>query len=141
MASFLSVPALFNEFNNQAKAIKQNFENCEFSHGVNNIMALANKANQYIDEKKPWILAKKTSQNMHVHNICTMGINLFRILMIYLKPILPQTTIEVEAFLNVKAMQWDDISTPLLSHKINEFKPLITRIESNKIQAIIDNSK
>ena len=61
--------------------------------------------------------------------------------MIYLKPILPQTAMRVEAFLNIKAMQWNDISTPLLSHKINEFKPLITRIESNNIQDIIDNSK
>jgi methionyl-tRNA synthetase len=141
LADSLSEPALFKEFTDQAEAIAQRFENREFGQGMRDIMALADKANQYIDEMKPWALAKEEGKDQQVHDICTMGINLFRVLIAYLKPVLPQTAIQAEAFLNIEAMQWSDISSPLLAHEINKFKPLITRVESDKIQAILDDSK
>ncbi|OUR70912.1 methionine--tRNA ligase [Methylophaga sp. 41_12_T18] len=141
LADSLSEPALFNEFTEQSDAIAQRFENREFGQGMRDIMALADKANQYIDEMKPWALAKEEGKGQQVHDICTMGINLFRVLIAYLKPVLPQTAIQAEQFLNIDAMQWSDITTPLLSHDINKFKPLMTRIESDKIAAILEDSK
>jgi methionyl-tRNA synthetase len=141
LADSLSEPALFLEFTSQADSIAQRFEKREFGQGMREIMALADKANQYIDEMKPWALAKEEGKDQQVHDICTMGINLFRVLIAYLKPVLPQTAEQAEAFLNIEPLNWTAIESPLLSHKINKFKPLMTRIEADKIQAIINDSK
>ncbi|PCJ32900.1 MAG: methionine--tRNA ligase [Gammaproteobacteria bacterium] len=141
LSSSLSEPALFDDFVAQADAIAEKMENREFGHAMREIMALADKANQYIDEMKPWALAKEEGKDKQVHDICTMGINLFRVLVAYLKPVLPETVSQAEAFLNIEPMQWSDIGSPLLSHEINKFKPLMTRIESDKITAILDDSK
>ena len=99
------------------------------------------KANQYIDEMKPWALAKEEGKEQQVHDICTMGINLFRVLIAYLKPVLPTTAEQAESFLNIEPLSWADIATPLLNHSINKFKPLMTRIETDKITAIQEASK
>ncbi|MBL4638812.1 MAG: methionine--tRNA ligase, partial [Proteobacteria bacterium] len=139
LADSLSEPALFKEFTDQAEAIAQRFENREFGQGMRDIMALADKANQYIDEMKPWALAKEEGKDQQVHDICTMGINFFRVLIAYLKPVLPQTAEQAEAFLNIEPLQWSDISSPLLAHEINKFKPLMTRVESDKIEAILED--
>jgi methionyl-tRNA synthetase len=116
-------------------------ENRDFGRAMREIMALADKANQYIDDKKPWALAKEEGQDQAVHDICTVGINLFRVLIVCLKPVLPQTAEQAEAFLNIDALTWSAVSTPLLGHKINKFKPLMTRIEADKIEAIQNDSK
>ncbi|MBA3731231.1 MAG: methionine--tRNA ligase subunit beta, partial [Gammaproteobacteria bacterium] len=89
----------------------------------------------------PWALAKQAGRENDVQAICTMGLNLFRILMIYLKPILPRMATEAEAFLNIDPLTWDDLSKPLMAHRINPFKPLMTRIDTNEINAMIDASK
>ena len=141
LSNSLSEPALFNHFIAQADTIADKMENREFGHAMREIMALADKANQYIDEMKPWALAKQEGQDQHVHDICTMGINLFRILIAYVKPVLPETVLQAEAFLNISPLTWEDIGTPLLDHAINQFKPLMTRIESDKIDAIQAESK
>ncbi|MCL4160691.1 UNVERIFIED_CONTAM: hypothetical protein GTU68_026761 [Idotea baltica] len=141
LATTLSEPALFEAFIAQSDAIAARYENREFGQGMRDIMALADKANQYIDEQKPWALAKEEGQEQAVHDICTIGINLFRVLMAYLKPVLPETAKQAEAFLNITPLQWTDIATPLLDHEINKFKPLMTRIESDKIDAIQVDSK
>jgi methionyl-tRNA synthetase len=141
LAETLSEPALFEEFTSQAEHIATRYENREFGQAMRDIMALADKANQYIDDKKPWALAKEEGKDQEVHDICTMGINLFRVLVAYLKPVLPVTVEQAEAFLNIEPLTWADINTPLLAHKINKFKPLMTRIESDKIDAILEASK
>ena len=115
-------------------------ENREFGHAMREIIGLADKANQYIDEKKPWTLAKEEGQEQQVQDICTMGINLFRVLIIYLKPVLPETAKQAETFLNISPLQWADIPNPILSQGINKFKPLMTRVESEKIQSIQEDS-
>jgi methionyl-tRNA synthetase len=99
-------------------------------------MALADKANQYIDEKKPWSLMKDSTRHLEVQDICTAGINFFRILMIYLKPILPGTAKQVETFLNIPPLQWQDKDEPLLDHQLNDFQPLINRIDPKQIEAL-----
>ncbi|MBE0439233.1 MAG: methionine--tRNA ligase [Gammaproteobacteria bacterium] len=141
LADTLSEQALFDDFIAQADTIADKMEKREFGHAMRDIMALADKANQYIDEMKPWALAKEQGKDQQVHDICTMGINLFRVLIAYLKPVLPTTATEAEAFLNIEPLQWNAIATPLLNHNISKFKPLMTRIESDKIEAIQHASK
>lgn len=141
LASSLSEPALYKEFTVQAESIAARYENREFGQGMRDIMALADKANQYIDEMKPWALAKEEGKDQQVHDICTMGINLFRVLVAYIRPVLPQSAQQAETFLNIEPLLWSEIESPLLGHEINSFNQIITRIESEKIQAIIDDSK
>jgi methionyl-tRNA synthetase len=104
-------------------------------------MALADLANQYIDEKAPWVIAKEEGRDGELHAICSMGINLFRVLMGYLKPVLPVMAEQAEAFLNVPPMRWDSQHEPLLRHTINQFKPLMTRVDKDRIAAMIEDSK
>ena len=141
LSSSLSEPALFDSFVNEADAIATMMENRDFGRAMREVMALADKANQYIDDKKPWALAKEERKDQEVHDICTMGINLFRVLIAYLKPVLPQTASQAEAFLNIEPLTWAAIPTPILNHEINKFKPLMTRIEIDKIEAIQNDSK
>jgi methionyl-tRNA synthetase len=141
LSSSLADQALFEQFIAQADTIAARYEAREFGQAMRDIMALADKANQYIDEMKPWVLAKEEGKEAEVQAICTMGINLFRVLVAYLKPVLPTTAKEAEAFLNLAPLAWTDIAQPLLNHSINKFKPLMTRIESEKLDAIVNDSK
>lgn len=129
-------PDLYKTFANAGDDIAARWDKMEFSHAIRQIMALADKANQYIDEQKPWAMIKDPAKKADVQAVCSMGINLFRVLMIYLKPVLPQTTEQVEAFLNIAPLQWQDKNTPLLNHKIREFQPLINRIDPKQIEAM-----
>lgn len=129
-------PALYQEFAAQGKEIASKWNKMEFSQAIRQIMTLADRANQYIDEKKPWALMKDENRREEVQAVCSMGINLFRLLMIYLKPVLPQTATQVEEFLNIPPLQWDDKDSPLLDHTIREFQPLITRIDPKQIEAM-----
>ena len=141
LSSSLSEPVLFKQFVDKSTVIADKMENREFGHAMREIIGLADKANQYIDEKKPWALAKEEGHEQQVHDICTMGINLFRVLITYLKPVLPETAKQAETFLNISPLQWTDIPNPILSLDINKFKPLMTRVESEKIQSIQEDSK
>ena len=140
LSSSLSEPILFKQFVDKSTVIADKMENREFGHAMREIIGLADKANQYIDEKKPWALAKEEGHEQQVHDICTMGINLFRVLITYLKPVLPETAKQAETFLNISPLQWTDIPNPILSQDINKFKPLMTRVESEKIQSIQEDS-
>jgi methionyl-tRNA synthetase len=132
---------LFDSFVNQAEVIAERYEKREFGQAMREIMALADRANQYIDEMKPWALAKEEGKEQEVQAIYSMGINLFRVLIAYLKPVLPKTAEQAESFLNIEPLNWTDIASPLLGHAINKFTPLMTRIEKEKIDAIIEESK
>ncbi|HET8708377.1 MAG TPA: methionine--tRNA ligase, partial [Pseudomonadales bacterium] len=134
-------PELVNHFIAQAETIAQHYEQREFGRAVREIMALADKANQYIDEKKPWALAKEAGKDAEVQAVCSVGLNLFRLLMLYLKPVLPAMAAEAETFLNIPALTWDAAGNVLVSHKINTFKPLMQRVEKEKIDAMIEASK
>jgi len=134
-------PELFKHFVETGEPIATLYENREFGKAVREIMALADKANQYIDENKPWVLAKEEGQEARVQEVCSNGINLFRLLMIYLKPILPEMAINAESFLNVNPLTWDDRHELLQDHTINKFKPLMTRVEADKVEAMLDASK
>ena len=139
LAASLPDAELYNELVNAGKSIASEFENREYSKAVREIMALADKANVYIDHNKPWVLIKEEGKEAEVQAICTQGINLFRVLMTYLKPILPLTALKSESFLNSE-LQWHTLSKPLLAHSINKFKPLMTRIEKEQIDAMVEQS-
>ena len=163
LSAELAEPQLWAEFIDANETIAEFYENREFAKAMREIMALADKANRYIDEKKPWLIAKKlpelesgltfkeflTSQSdplsfkefLELHEVCTMGLNLFRVLVAYLKPVLPTLTYSAEVFLNSEVHGWIDELEPLLNHELNDFIPLMTRVEPDKIAAIIEASK
>lgn len=141
LAGTLPDPDLFKEFAAAGQEIANKYEKLDYSHAIRDIMALADRANQYIDEKKPWSAIKNPDLKNDVHQICTMGVNLFRQLMIYLKPVLPQTAEKVEAFLNCAPLTFADKDQPLLNHTINEFKPLAQRLERKQIDAMTEAAK
>lgn len=141
LASTLPEPALYAEFVSAGSTIADLFENREFSRAVREIMALADQANQYINDNAPWVVAKEDGRDNDLQAICTQGLNLFYVLMGYLKPIIPVTAEKAEAFLGVSPMNWDSTASPLLGHTINKFKHMMTRVEQTQIDAMLDQAK
>jgi methionyl-tRNA synthetase len=132
---------LYKEFVETGSDIAKHYEARNFNQAMRLIMKLADKANQYIDEKKPWQLSKVEGSEREVHEITSLAINLFKVLMTYLKPVLPEIAKRSEEFLNIESLAWPDIETPLTNHKINKFKPLMTRIEDDQIDQMVESSK
>jgi len=117
------------------------YEEDEFSKATRLILGLADKANQYIAEQQPWSLIKEEGKREQVHQVCSDGINLFRLIILYLKPVLPELAEKTEAFLNIAPLQWSDAQHLLHDHTINKFTPLLTRIESASVDAMIKPSE
>ena len=141
LSAELSEPDLYNSFVKTGEKIAGFYENREYHAAMREIMALADRANQYIDEKEPWVIAKQEGKKNELQNICSVGINLFKVIITYLKPVLPITAEKAEAFLNFTGLNWHNLDTPLLSHQVNKFKPLMTRVEQEKIDQMIEDSK
>lgn len=141
LSSTLSDSNLYKHFTDQSESIAHAFETRQYSKAIREIMSLTDEANRYIDEKKPWQLIKEPSNVNTAHEVCTMGLNLFKVLMGYLKPILPITARNVEEFLNIEPLTWENLVTPLVDHAINPFKNLKQRIETSKIEAILMSSQ
>lgn len=141
LAAELDDPDLYVDFTSAGKTIATAYESREYSRAMREIMALADRANQYIDERKPWVLNKEPGQEARVQAICTQGLNLFRVLAVYLKPVLPNLARQVEDFLNIQPQSWADIHKPLVDHRIEPFKPLLQRVEAAQVQAVIDAGK
>lgn len=133
-------PALYQEFVDGKEKIAELFENREYSRAIREITALADKANQYIDEKAPWVLAKEEGKDVELQAVCSMGINLFRALITYLKPVMPLLAERTEAFLN-ETLTWDSIDAPLVDHEISKFKALFSRIDPKRVEMMVDASK
>ncbi len=117
------------------------YENREFSRAMRLIMQCADKANEYIDAKKPWSLAKLEGTEQEVQDVCSVAINIFRQLMVYLAPVLPELTNNAKEFLNLEDLSFASRNEWLLGHKINKFKPLMQRIEEKDIEAMVEDSK
>lgn len=132
---------LVQEIIDSREAIAELYEADDFGKATRLIMSLADKANQYIAEQEPWKKIKEDGQREQVHQICSDGINMFRILVGYLKPILPTLAEKSEAFLNIEPIVWSDLSAPLVNHKINKFKPMMNRIETKSIDAIVSHER
>ncbi|MBD8622244.1 methionine--tRNA ligase [Pseudomonas sp. CFBP 13727] len=136
-----AAPELTQAFLDATPSIAEAYEVRDFARAMREIMALADRANAWIAEKAPWSLAKQEGRGDEVQAVCAVGINLFRQLIIFLKPVLPELAREAERFLNVEPLSWDDHATWLADHRLNPFQALMTRIDPVKVQAMTDASK
>ena len=141
LSSTVAEPALLQRFIDAGDDIATAFDAREFAQGVRHIMALADEANTYIADKAPWALAKQEGKEKDVLDICSMGINLFRQLMIYLYPILPAMATKAQAFLQVDTLGWDSRQQPLIDHAIAPFTPLAQRVDPKAIEQMLEASK
>ncbi|ARU57653.1 methionyl-tRNA synthetase [Oleiphilus messinensis] len=140
LASECTEPELMARFINAGSDIEAHYENREFAKAMRNIMELADTANQYINDKEPWVIAKQEGQEQALHTICTNAINMFRLLVTYLAPVLPETAANAEAFLNTR-LTWQSRADLLLGHKIEPFKAMMSRIDTKQIEQMIEDSK
>ncbi len=140
LSSNIADEALWQQVSGAADSIANHYENREFGRAIREIMTQADAANEYIAAKEPWKLSKEPGHEQEVLDICSLGINLFRALMIYLKPVLPAMAEDAEAFLNDE-LKWEGDIQPLTSHQISKFKPLMQRVEQDKVDAMLEASK
>jgi methionyl-tRNA synthetase len=136
LAEQLPAPTLYAEFAAAADDLAADFEQREYSRAVRKIMALADRANQYIDEQKPWIMAKDPAAAASVVAVCTLGLNLFRALIVYLKPIVPALAERAETLLAGGELRWSDAGSPLLGTQIARFEALLTRVEMATVESL-----
>ena len=135
-----SEPELVQSFIDAGDSIAALYEAREFNRAMREVIALADRANQYIDDKKPWVMAKDEAQAGAVQEVCSVGINLFRVLATYLKPVLPNMAQKSEAFL-CTSLDWTALETPLIQHQLAPFEPLLQRVEAEVVAAMVDASK
>ena len=141
LSELLPDVALFSEFSDASDQIAEHFERREYSKAIRQVMALADKANRYIDEKKPWVMIKDEERRSEVQQVCTQGLNMFRSLMIYLSPVNPGVAKDARHFFNESDWHWDNASIPLLDVSLPKFKPLLTRVDSDQIQRLVEQSQ
>jgi len=141
LAADMDQPDLYAHFLSHHAQIAQLFEQRKYNAAIRLIMQLADQANQYIAEKEPWTAIKDDSRLDEVHQVCTTGLNLFRILMTWLAPVIPHTAKKAADFLNTDLQRWYEAEKPLLNHSIKAFKPLLQRIETDTLETIMEQSK
>jgi methionyl-tRNA synthetase len=129
LAGTLPEPELYDAFVAAADSLAEAYEGRDFARVVREVMLLADRANLYIDQRKPWLMAKDPARAAEVQGVCTQGLNLFRLLVLYLKPIVPQLAAGAERFLGLADQRWGDGTTPLLDHVIGPYEPLATRVD------------
>jgi methionyl-tRNA synthetase len=138
LAAALPEPKLHAEFAAAGAAIAAAYEGCDSASAIREIMALADRANQYIDLNKPWLLAKQPDKAAEVQGVCTQGLNLFRVLMIYLQPVLPAMAAKALHFFRESAWHWGDAATPLLGTAINVYEPLAVRLDAKQVARLVE---
>jgi len=141
LASQLDDVDLFNMFSKSSQSIADHYEAREYSKAMKQIMQLADKANRYIEEMKPWVMIKNDEQAKQVQVVCTQGLNLFRLLMIYLSPVLPKIADEVKLFFGENNWQWTDAENPILGKSITKYKTLLLRAEKKKVDNMMAASE
>jgi len=137
----LPAPELYDSFIKARENIAADFEGRNYQSAIRRIMSLADEANRYIDDEKPWQQIKQEDRQEHVHAVCTQGINLFRVLITYLAPVLPFTSHKAAAFLGRDVDDWHALDQAMLDVPVKTFQPLVTRIDPLKIQAMVDDSR
>ena len=140
LASKLPDPVLYDEFAALRGTIGDLYDSRDYSAALRGIMGLADRANQYVDTNKPWALAKDPAKSAEVLAVCTQGINLFRVLMSYLAPVLPQMAEKAGKFLNISFAEWNFVDTPLLDHPIAAYEPLATRLDPKVVAQLVATS-
>lgn len=137
LAIKLPEPDLYEEFLHKLPIIAEAYESRDYAAAIREIMTLADRANLYIDQQKPWLLAKNPERAAEVHGVCTQAINLFRVLVMLLKPVLPELAKKAEEFLGGNELCWEDVQRPLLGSKVNNYEVLATRIDAGAVKALI----
>jgi methionyl-tRNA synthetase len=132
---------LMQEYADSSDEIAALYENREFGKAIKRIMALADKANQYVDEQAPWKLKKDPAQADALQVVCSVTLNLFKQLSVFLQPVLPALSSSAYEFLNIDNVSWADTKASLNDHKINTFKPLMKRVEMKQVEAMLEDSK
>ena len=132
---------MVNDFINAGDQIAELYEKREFSRAMREIMTLADRANEYIQAKAPWAMSKEEGREQEVLEVCSVAVNLFRQLMTYLSPVLPELAEKTSAFLNLESLGWEDRRSILTGHAINKFKPMLARAEMDKVTAILEETK
>lgn len=140
LSETLADPALYQTFVDASEKIGEAWASREFSRAIREIMSLADMANRYVDEQAPWVIAKQEGRDAELQSVCSMGIHLFRVLMTWLKPVLPELAERCENFLNSE-LTWDGVARPLTGHTVAPFKALYQRIEMAKVNGLIEASK
>lgn len=133
--------ALLAQFEAAGDTIAEDFEAREFGRAMRKVMELADEANTWINDAAPWVLAKEAGQEAQVQAICTTGIHLFRVLMVYLAPIVPDMAEQARQFLKLDTLDWASRTQRMHGHAIEKFKPLMTRVESDRIEAMLADSR
>jgi len=141
LADSLPDTKLFSEFADAGESIAAQYERREYSKAMRSVMALADKANRYIDDHKPWLMIKNADKAADVQLVCTQGLNMFRSLMIYLSPVVPVIARDARTYLNEDTWRWQDAATPLLGVQLPTFKPLLTRVDPGRVQRMVDQSR
>jgi methionyl-tRNA synthetase len=141
LAGSLDDPELFIEFAAASEQIAGHYEQREYSKAMRIVMSLADKANRYIENKKPWVLVKDHDRAGDVQTVCTQGLNMFRTLMVYLTPVIPSLATDAQALFREDPWNWDAATTPLLAHSISKYKPLVTRVEQSQVDKMVEESK
>jgi methionyl-tRNA synthetase len=141
LASSLADAELFAEFTSASEQIAAHYDAREYSKAMRNVMALADKANQYIEQQKPWAMVKDRDRVPEVQAVCTQGLNLFRTLMIYLTPVIPAMAKQAQDLFNEGPWDWQAASAPLLDYTISKYEPLLTRIENRQVERMVEQSK
>jgi methionyl-tRNA synthetase len=138
LAEQLPDPGLYAEFAEARGRVGALYEGRDFAAAIREIAALADRANQYIDAHKPWNLAKDPARAAEALAVCTQGINLFRVLMTYLKPVLPAMADRAAAFLGRPLRHWDEVAAPLIGAPLAPYEPLATRLDPKVVATLID---
>ena len=141
LADHLDMPMLFDDAVARAPKIEEAYEQRNYNSAVRVIMELADVANQYIDEQKPWVLAKANPKDPRIQAVATMGLNLYRLLIVFLKPIVPELARDSEQFLRIAPLQWQDCREPLLNHSIDKFNPLMNRIDPKCVEQLLNSDE
>ena len=140
MSTECAEPELVQSFIDAGEHIAALYEAREFNRAMREIITLADRANQYIDEKKPWVMAKDETLADEVQDVCSVGVNLFRVLATYLKPVLPAMAEKSEAFLQY-SLDWTALEAPLVDHELAPFQPLLQRVDAEVVTAMVEASK
>ena len=140
LSAALPDPGLYAEFTGAGERIAALYEAREYAAAIRDIMALADRANLYIDRHKPWLLARDPARAAEVQDVCTQALNLFRVLITYLKPVMPAMAGRAEAFLGTPPAQWDSVDEPLLAARVQPYEPLATRLDPGHVAQLIDTA-
>ena len=141
LAATLPENSVLTDMQAAALPLAEAFEAREYAKALREVMVLADRVNAYVDANKPWELAKQEGQEARLHEVCTVLINAFRLLMTYLKPVLPKLAADVEGFLGIAPLTWQAADSLLLNHTIQPYQHLMTRIDPKQIEALIEANK